>query len=606
MSENSSQIDAEFEKLTAEGQEFAENMFKVAEMSQQIWQEFLEAEAKEHPPAPPDPLHTTQPFAELVAALWSDPQKLADMTVQYWQAQNALWQHAMLKWMGGEEAAGTVGMPELPPESKRFAYKDWSENALFEYIKQSYLLASEYVQDAVEAAPMDPKERKKAAFYTRNFVEAMNPANFAALNPEVLETTFAEKGENLVRGFKMMLEDIERGKGKLLIRQTDMNAFKVGRDMALTEGAVIWQNNIMQLIQYAPATEQVHAKPLLMIPPWINKYYVLDLNPKKSMMKWLVEQGYTVFIISWVNPDEHQKDETWGSYMQGVSDAIDVVLKETGQKQVNLASYCIGGTLTGTILAKMCKAKDKRVASATFFTALLDFEDGGELQVMVDEQTIAMVDDLTEQGYLPAQTMASAFNMLRSNDLIWSYVVNNYMLGKEPFPFDLLYWNADSTAMPARVHRFYLRNFYIDNRLVDGTLEVEGETLSITDITTPVYHIATVDDHIAPAHSVYCGARKMENAKVRFVLSGSGHIAGVVNPPAAKKYQYWSDGDLTPETLDDWRAGATETAGSWWPDWDKWLKRRSGKKVPARKAGAVHGVIEPAPGSFVKKRFDQA
>jgi len=605
MAKKSAEIDQNFEKLTADGQEFAENMAKVLETSQKIWQEYLEGETKEHPPAKQDPFGNIPALAEMVAALWSDPQKLAEKSLEYWQAQGTIWHHAMLKWMGDVEAAETVDLPKLPPDSKRFAYKDWSQNALFEYIKQSYLLASQYVQEAVEDAPLDPKGQKKAAFYTRNFVEAMNPANFAALNPEVMEATLAQKGENLVRGFKMMLEDIERGKGKLLIRQTDMQAFEVGRDMALTEGSVIWQNNVLQLIQYAPLSEQVYAKPLLMIPPWINKYYVLDLNPKKSLMKWLVEQGYTVFLISWVNPDVAQKDETWASYMQAVSDVINVVLAETGQKQVNLASYCIGGTLTGTVLAKMDRDKDKRVASATFFTSLLDFEDGGELQVMVDEQTLDMVDERAEQGYLPAQTMAAAFNMLRSNDLIWSYVVNNYMLGKAPFPFDLLYWNADSTAMPARVHHYYLKNFYIGNRFSKGGLDVDEKILSISDITTPVYHIATLDDHIAPATSVYAGAKDMVNANVRFVLSGSGHIAGIVNPPAAGKYQYWRDGLQDAKSLKDWQAGATEVAGSWWPDWDKWLKRRSGKKVPARKAGVVHPALEPAPGSFVRKRFDQ-
>lgn len=586
-----------------DGQEFAENIAKVVETSQKIWEKFLEGAAGGQSSAP-DPLNAAPAFGELMTALWSDPERLAQQTMQYWQAQNALWQHAMLKWTGGDAEA--VEMPDLPSGGKRFAHEGWSQNALFEYIKQSYLLTADWVQGTVADAPMGDKDRRRAAFYARNFIEAMNPANCAMLNPEVLETTMAEKGENLVRGFQMMLEDMERGKGRLLIRQTDMDAFQLGRDMALTDGAVIWQNNILQLIQYAPVTETVHARPLLMIPPWINKYYILDLNPKKSLMKWLVEQGYTVFIISWVNPSEAQKAETWGSYMQGVSDAIDVVLKETGQKQLNLAGYCIGGTLTGTVLAKMGRAKDTRVASATFFTSLLDFEDGGELQVMVDDKTIAMVDEQMEQGFLPAQTMSSAFNMLRSNDLVWSYVVNNYLLGKQPFPFDLLYWNADSTAMPALVHHFYLKNFYCDNRFVDGRLEVDGDMLSLSDITTPAYHVATKDDHIAPAASVYQGARQMTGAKVRFVLSGSGHIAGVVNPPAAGKYQYWAGPDLAGETLDDWLAEATETAGSWWPDWDKWLKRRSGKKLAAREAGAVHGVIESAPGAFVCKRFDEA
>jgi polyhydroxyalkanoate synthase len=502
--------------------------------------------------------------------------------------------------------ADAPALPHMAKPDKRFAHKEWSENAVFDYIKQSYLLTSGFIQDTVNSVgEMDPKERKKAAFYTRNFVEAMNPANFFALNPEVLEATVNEKGENLVRGLKMMLEDLERGKGKLLIRQTDMDAFEVGRNTAVSPGAVIWQNDIMQLIQYAPATDKVRAKPLLFIPPWINKYYVLDLNPKKSMVKWLVEQGHTVFMISWVNPDERHAGKTWESYMDAASAAIDAALEETGQSSLHIASYCIGGTLAGTMLAHMGKTGDKRVASATFFTAQLDFEDAGELQIFVDDQTIGVIDTEMEQGYMPADRMASAFNMLRANDLIWGYIVSNYMLGKDPFPFDLLYWNADSTAMPARVHNFYLEEFYIRNAFAKGHLKVKGGVVKLSDIKGPVYHVATKEDHIAPAHSVYRGAKEMTGATVRFVLSGSGHIAGVVNPPAANKYQFWTNPNLHHRALDFWLPEAEETPGSWWVDWDAWLKKRSGRLVAAREPGAKLGVIEEAPGSYVRVRFDK-
>ena len=598
-------VDQDFEEMARESKEFAENMSQVAEMSQQIWQKFLESNETSKS-SNVDPLNTLPAFTELAKTFWDNPQQLAEATLAFWQAQGALWQHSMLKMLGGQEAAADVELPEIPKADKRFAHKDWTENAIFDYIKQSYLLTSGWIQDTVQnVGEMDPKERKKAAFYTRSFVEALNPANFFGLNPEVLETTLAQKGDNLVRGLKMMLEDMERGKGKLLIRQTDMNAFEVGKNTAVSEGKVIWQNNVLQLIQYAPKTEQVYSKPLLFIPPWINKFYVLDLNPKKSMMKWLVEQGYTVFIISWINPDEHQKDETWDSYMQAASDCIDKVMEETGQKQVHLGSYCIGGTLTGALLALFGKTGDKRVATATFFTAQLDFEDAGELQIFVDDKTIAMVDEQMEKGYLPAETMASAFNMLRSSDLIWSYLVNNYMLGKDPFPFDLLYWNADSTAMPANVHHFYLETFYTKNAFANDELVVMGTNVKLSDINVPVYHVAAKEDHIAPANSVYRGARMMTGANVHFVLSGSGHIAGVVNPPAANKYQYWTNDDLSPETLEEWLVEAKETEGSWWLDWDKWLKKRSGKKVPAREPGQVLAPLEDAPGSYVKMRFDK-
>jgi len=573
--------------LVEQSAEVAANTAEVLETTQKIWATFLEAQSDANAPA-------------------DNPKQVADATLEFWAEQAALWQAASLRWLGATEDPLPKGSYKVAA-GKRFAHKEWSENALFDYLKQSYLLTAGWMNHTVHTVgDMDPRERKKAEFYTRAFVEALNPANFFALNPEVLEATTQQRGKNLVRGLKMMLADLERGKGQLLIRQTDMDAFEVGRDMAVSPGAVIFQNDILQLIQYAPTTEKVCAKPLLIIPPWINKFYVLDLNQKKSMVRWLVEQGHTVFMISWINPDERQKAETWDSYMtKGAMEAIDAVLKETGQKSLNVASYCIGGTLNGTLMAYFGKTKDKRINSSTFFTAQLDFADAGELQVFVDDETIKAVDGEMEKGYLPAQKMASAFNMLRSNDLIWSYVVNNYMLGKDPFPFDLLYWNADSTAMPARVHHFYLEQFYEDNAFANSTLSVLGTPVTLADIRGPVYHVATREDHIAPADSVYRGARMMTGADVRFVLSGSGHIAGVVNPPAAGKYQYWTNADLSDPELSNWLSGAQEMPGSWWPDWDAWLKERSGRMVNARKSGKMLGQIEAAPGAFVKVRFDQ-
>ncbi len=593
--------------LAEQGKHIAHNMAEVFDISGQIWQKFLAAHLQEGGPKHPDPLNTWPTFAELYRTMWDNPQQVADKTIEFWAGQQRLWQNAMLKWLGSKEAVDNLELPHMLKPDRRFSHKDWSENALFDYLKQSYLLTAGWIQDTVgSVGEMDPKERRKAAFYTRQFVEAMNPANFFALNPEVLEATASEKGENLVRGLKMMLEDLDRGKGKLLIRQTDMDAFEVGRNMAVTPGAVIWQNDILQLIQYAPATETVYAKPLLILPPWINKYYVLDLNPKKSMVKWLAEQGYTVFIVSWVNPDERHGQLTWEDYMfEGASAAIDRVLEETGQKSLNLASYCVGGTLAGTLMAWMGKTGDKRVASATFFTAQQDFEDAGELQIFVDEHILEVVGEEMEQGFMPAGRMAHAFNMLRANDLIWGYMVSNYLLGKDPFPFDLLYWNSDSTAMPARVHRFYLNEFYIRNAFAKGELTARGEPITLADIKGPVYHMATREDHIAPAASVYRGAKEMRKAKVRFVLSGSGHIAGVVNPPALGKYQFWTNDDLSAATLEEWLKEAVETPGSWWIDWDAWLKPRSGRQVPAREPGAVTGTVEPAPGAYVRVRFDE-
>ncbi len=600
--------DKETPTLAEQGQHVAHNMAEVFDISGQIWQRFISAQADQAGGSThADPLNTWPTFAELYRTMWDNPQQVADMTLEYWAAQSALWQASMLKWLGARESGEALHLPHMAKADKRFAHPEWSENAVFDYIKQSYLLTSGFVQDTVTSVgEMDPKDRKKAAFYTRNFVEAMNPANFFALNPEVLQATIDQKGDNLVRGLKMMLEDLDRGKGKLLIRQTDMDAFEVGRNTAVSPGAVIWRSDLMELIQYAPTTEKVHAKPVLFVPPWINKYYVLDLNPKKSMVKWLVDQGHTVFMVSWINPDARQAGATWESYMDAASEAIDRTLEETGQKSLHVASYCIGGTLMGTMLAGMGKTGDKRVASATFFTAQLDFEDAGELQIFVDDQTIGVISEEMEQGFMPADRMASAFNMLRANDLIWGYIVSNYMLGKEPFPFDLLYWNADSTAMPAKVHQFYLEQFYIRNAFAKNELRVRGDLVRLSDIRGPVYHVATKEDHIAPAASVYRGANEISRADVRFVLSGSGHIAGVVNPPVLGKYQFWSNPNMEAGTLDAWLQGATESAGSWWTDWDAWLKTRSGRLVAARVPGARLGALEPAPGSYVRVRFDRA
>jgi polyhydroxyalkanoate synthase subunit PhaC len=593
--------------LAEQGHHVAHNMAEVFDISSQIWQTFMAAQLQQGTPKHSDPLNTFPTFAELYRTMWDNPKEVADKTIQFWTQQSALWQNSMMRLLGAKDVPEKLDLPHMMKADKRFAHKEWSENAVFDYLKQSYLLTSGWIQDTVNSiGDLPPKERKKAAFYTRQFVEAMNPANFFALNPEVLETTLNEKGDNLVRGLKMMLADLERGKGKLLIRQTDMDAFEVGKNTAVSEGAVVWQSDILQLIQYAPKTEKVHTKPLLIIPPWINKYYILDLNPKKSLVKWLVEQGHTVFVVSWVNPDSRHKNKTWEDYMfEGASAAMDKVCEETGQRSIHVASYCIGGTLTGNLLAWMGKHNDRRVASATFFTAQLDFEDAGELQILVDDQTLNVIEEDMSKGYMPANKMAEAFNMLRANDLIWGYMVNNYMLGKEPFPFDLLFWNADSTAMPAKVHAFYLEKFYIKNAFAREQLTVRDEVIKLSDIDVPVYHVATKEDHIAPAHSVYRGAKEMKQADMRFVLSGSGHIAGVVNPPASGKYQFWTNPDMSHQTLEDWMAGAEETPGSWWPDWDAWLKARSGKMIAAREPGKKLGVIEPAPGSYVKVRFDK-
>ncbi|MEX2518348.1 MAG: class I poly(R)-hydroxyalkanoic acid synthase [Paracoccaceae bacterium] len=584
--------------------EFAANMATVLQRSQEIWARMAEAGAKDEHPHHADPMNVGPVFAGLTSEMLNHPRDLAEKSLELWLQQAELWRRTMMGWMGAETAE-----PMVEPErgDKRFADHEWSENQVFSYMKQTYLLTSRWAQDvAHNIGDMPDRDRRRLDFHMRNMVEAMSPSNFAATNPAVLRATIEEKGANLVRGVEALAKDVARGKGKLLISQTDMNAFRVGENMALTEGAVIWRSDVLELIQYAPKTEKTWARPLLFVPPWINKYYVLDLNTKKSMMQWLVEQGHCVFIISWVNPTAAQKDETWDSYMSAIMMVIDKVLEETGQKQLNIGSYCIGATMTGTMLAHMARVGDARVASATMFTGQLEFSSAGELQVLIDEKTLEVVDEQMDKGYLPAETMANAFNMLRSSDLIWSYVVQNYMLGKDPFPFDLLYWNADSTSMPAKVHHFYLDRFYNDNALAKGDLVVQGGKVDVADIAIPIYHLATREDHIAPAASVYRAAKLLEKAENRFVVAGSGHIAGVVNPPALGKYQHWVRGDMEADDLEGWLDGAEEVSGSWWPDWDRWLAARSGKRIAARKPGAKLGVIEPAPGSYVRVRFDES
>ncbi|MEM7547401.1 MAG: class I poly(R)-hydroxyalkanoic acid synthase [Pseudomonadota bacterium] len=583
--------------------EFAANMTQVMQNSQEIWASMMEASAREKPSLHADPMNIAPVFTELTKEMFNNPQALAEKSLELWMQQAELWRRTMAGWMGTEEPEPLV---EPAPGDKRFKDEEWTKNQVFSYMKQAYLLSSQWAQDVAHTiGDMPDRDRRKVDFFMRTITEAMSPSNFAATNPEVLRTTVAERGANLVRGVKAMAKDVARGKGKLIISQTDMDAFRVGENMALTEGAVIFQNDILQLIQYAPKTEQVYKRPLLFIPPWINKYYVLDLNPKKSMVQWLVEQGYTVFMISWVNPSEAQKDETWDSYMSAIMEAIDKVLEETGEEKLNITSYCVGATMAGTMLSYMAKVGDERVASATMFTGQLEFTSAGDLQVFVDEMTLNVVDEQMDKGFLPADTMANAFNMLRSSDLIWGYVVQNYMLGKDPFPFDLLYWNADSTSMSAKVHTYYLQRFYNENALVKGELVVQGERVDLADIKIPLYHLSSREDHIAPAASVYRGAKLLKNAKNRFVVAGSGHIAGVVNPPALGKYQHWVRPGMRQATLDDWLDGATEVPGSWWPDWDKWLAKLSGAKVPGREPGAKLGVLEPAPGSYVRVRFDE-
>ncbi|MEM0907853.1 MAG: class I poly(R)-hydroxyalkanoic acid synthase [Pseudomonadota bacterium] len=510
--------------------------------------------------------------------------------------------HTMRRLAG--EDVPPVATPD--PSDRRFKDEDWSTLQFFDFLKQAYLITTRWAERLVEETDdLDEHTRRKAAFYVKQLSAALSPSNFIFTNPELLRETASRSGENLASGMKMLAEDVARGHGQLKVRQTDPTKFAVGKNMALTPGKVIAQNAVCQVIQYDGATKDVAKEPILIIPPWINKFYILDLNPEKSLIKWLVGQGHTVFVCSWVNPNEAHAQKDFTNYMhEGVLYSVETALKSAECETLDIVGYCVGGTLLAMTLAYMERTGDKRINTATLLTTQIDFTQAGDLKLFVDNDQLAALErKMRSKGYLDGAAMASAFNMLRANDLIWPYVVNNYIRGKEPFPFDLLHWNSDSTRMPAANHAFYLRNFYLNNAFAKGELTVEGIALSPKDIKVPVFNVATREDHIAPPASVYRG-NKMLGGEATYVLSGSGHIAGIVNPPAKKKYQVWTGGNAA-GSLEDWVASATETPGSWWPVWDEWLlSHRSGERVPARTPGGTHfNALEDAPGAYVRQRY---
>ena len=536
-----------------------------------------------------------------VGEYWmKDPQRTVEAQSRLMAGYVDLWNGTM-KRMAGEEACPTI-TPD--PRDKRFKDEDWSQNQFFDFLKQFYLITTRWAETMVaEAEEVDAHTRHKADFYIKQITNALSPSNFLLTNPELLRETLGQNAENLVRGMQMLAEDIEAGHGDLRIRQSDGSKFKVGENLATTPGKVIMQNDICQLIQYEPASETVLKRPLLIVPPWINKFYILDLNPEKSFIRWAVERGHTVFVISWVNPDERQAMKSFEHYMrEGILESLAKIKRATQVEEVNAIGYCVGGTLLAVTLAHMAATGDERIKTATFFTAQVDFKYAGDLKVFVDEEQITMLEErMRQKGYLDGRKMAAAFNMLRSNDLIWPYVVNNYLRGKEPFPFDLLYWNSDSTRMPAANHSCYLRNCYLENRLSSGTMEIDGKKLDLSKVKIPVFNLATREDHIAPALSVFEGSKHF-GGEVRYVLTGSGHIAGVVNPPSKNKYQYWTGGKVEGD-FQDWLAKASETPGSWWEYWDEWIRQGDDTQVKARKPGARRvKIIEDAPGSYVKEQ----
>lgn len=540
-------------------------------------------------------------FTSLSEQLLSDPEKLSNSTTQFWEEQLNLWE----KWINSDPTV--VKKPDIEKVDSRFRSKLW-DTWLFDYVRNAYLLTAEHLQKTVnDIDSLDERTARKVKFFTKQYVDAMSPTNFAALNPDVLKATVDSNGGNLLSGLNNLLDDLKKGKGELAIKMVDPNAFELGKDVATTDGKVVYQNELMQLIQYQPTTKSVLETPLLIIPPWINKYYILDLTPRNSFIKWAIDQGHTVFVISWVNPDARHAHKTFDDYLvEGPLAALDVIDKRCKTNTTNLVGYCLGGTLTAVLLGWLKSNKqEKRVNSTTFFTSMIDFNEPGELGVFVDPEGVdALEKRMASKGYLEASEMASTFNMLRSNDLIWSFVVNNYLLGKDPVPFDLLFWNSDATRMPAKMHSYYLRNMYIHNKLREPKgLTIAGRSIDLSAVTTPCYFISAKDDHIAPWKSTFAGA-KLFGGKVRFVLGGSGHIAGIVNPPVANKYCFWANDELTHEA-ESWLQNADRFDGSWWSDWSVWISSQGSRTVNARKIRNNRTKpFEDAPGSYAKLRLD--
>jgi polyhydroxyalkanoate synthase len=581
--------------------DLSRNLTEAMTHANQVFSTAFMDQAQLLPTRSPDPFDVQGALNSVWGSLASHPETLRDAHAELWRRYAAIWEkhtHYLLTGQHRDEGG---------PTDKRFRDPEWRSNPAFSLLRETYLATSGLITDLVEKAEgVDETTKRKASFFIKQAVDAASPSNFLMTNPTALRELLRTQGESLKLGVDNLASDLKRGKGMLAIKQTDIDAFNIGENIAASPGQVVFRNEILELIQYTPTTESVHQVPLLIFPPWINKFYILDLQPKNSMIRWLVERGHTVFLVSWVNPDERLAAKTFEDYMrEGVYAAVQAVQDATEAEEVNTVGYCIGGTLLAATLAHMAKGGDKRIKSATFFASQADFKVAGDLKVFTDNAAIKYLEDRMDQhgGFLDAQAMADTFNSLRANDLIWNYVVDNYYMGKEPPPFDLLYWNADQTRMPKTLHLFYLRTFYRDNALTEGQLDLLGEHLSLGDVDIPVFLQSSKEDHIAPCASVLRTA-SFFGGPVEFIAAGSGHIAGVINHPNANKYQYWTN-PARDHSVDNWFAGATEHKGSWWPHWDEWLKRQAGEDVPARNPGdGKLKPICPAPGEYVRVRSE--
>jgi poly[(R)-3-hydroxyalkanoate] polymerase subunit PhaC len=578
----------------------ASQLQTIAGQSQRLMQGFLTKQSTGGQIGMGDTSALGGAFLDLMTKMMSDPTAVANAQIDLFNDSMTVWRHAAERMFLMREKDAE------PATDKRFKHPDWTENATFSFIRESYLVAAKSLLFSVrDVKGLDPAKAKKVDFYTRQFVDAMSPSNFVATNPEVLTTTLETGGQNLLHGLENLLADLDRGEGRLSITMTDMKSFRLGENIAGTPGKVVYQNELMQLIQYAPSTPEVRRRPLLIVPPWINKFYVLDLQPKNSFIKWCVDHGHTVFVISWVNPDERLAQKSFEDYMlEGPLAALDAIEAATGERSVNAVGYCLGGTLLASTLGYMVAHGDDRIASATYFVTLVDFTEVGDMAVFIDQEQISSLEKrMQERGYLEAHDMATSFNMLRANDLIWSFVVNNYLLGKEPVPFDLLFWNSDSTRMPAAMHSFYLRNMYQRNLLAKpGGITLADTPIDLSAIKTPTFLLSSREDHIAPWKSTYAATR-LYSGPVKFVLAASGHMAGVISAPGSK-YGHWTNDEL-PSTPDEWLDGTKTHQGSWWPLWDEWVTPFNlGRVLPRSPGDGKLGAVEDAPGTYVRVRSD--
>lgn len=595
-----SSTEKHMDQYTAIPEGFFENFQEIALKSQKLIFSYVQSNLQKSFEDDFDPLNMNPAFFKAFQNISENPEIILKAQQGYWEDTLKLWENTARK-MSGLDSEIVI---EPDRSDKRFRDSEWAENLIFDYIKQSYLICTKWVLKSLDELPdLDAKSQHKVEFHSKQWLSALSPTNFILTNPEILRETLRTNGENLLKGLENLLRDFEENSGEIDVAMVDKTAFEVGKNLAITSGKVVYQNKLIQLIQYSPSTKTVFEKPVLVVPPWINKYYVLDMQPKNSYVKWMVDQGYTVFMISWVNPDESYRDTSFEDYMQlGILEAVTQVQKQIGPQPIQAISYCLGGTLLAATLAYMKAKNDNRIATATFLTSLIDFKEVGDLSVFIDEQQLENLEKrMDEKGYLEPKAMMKTFNMLRSDDLIWSFVVNNYLLGKDPLAFDLLYWNSDATAMPAKMHLFYLRKMYHENKLSEPNgLTLLDTKIDLRKIDIPCFVLSTKEDHIAPWQSTYL-ATQLYKGPVTFCLSGSGHIAGVVNPPTAQKYGYWMN-PKTPKDPEKWFAMASQKGGSWWPEWEKWQKQFSGKKIQAQSISKGKlKPIENAPGSYVKQ-----